>query len=170
MPPEDVERHYREHVLATCAVTVAEIGGAPRGSWRSTARAMSPGSTSRRRRAAAGIGAALIAAAKAARPEGLLLWTFVANEGARRFYAREGFVESGRTEGENEEGLPDVLLDLAAAGMTGRGGTLLPVLTVIAGIVLLWYVLAVVLNAAWAYDQAGRDGVDARAGGLVAAT
>ena len=51
-----------------------------------------------------------MAAAKARRPEGLTLWTFVANEGARRFYAREGFVEVGRTEGENEEGLPDVLL------------------------------------------------------------
>jgi hypothetical protein len=33
----------------------------------------------------------------------------VANEGARRFYARQGFVEIGRSEGENEEGLPDVL-------------------------------------------------------------
>jgi hypothetical protein len=39
-----------------------------------------------------------------------MLWTFVANAGARRFYAREGFVEARRTEGENEEGLPDVLL------------------------------------------------------------
>jgi GNAT superfamily N-acetyltransferase len=57
-----------------------------------------------------GVGRALVAAAKARRPEGLTLWTFVANEGARRFYAREGFVEVGRTEGENEEGLADVLL------------------------------------------------------------
>ena len=32
-------------------------------------------------------------------------------------------------------------------------------LAVVAGIVVLWYVLAVVLNAAWAYDQAGREGV-----------
>ena len=41
---------------------------------------------------------------------GLRLWTFVANEGARRFYAREGFCEVERTEGDNEEGLPDVCL------------------------------------------------------------
>ena len=32
------------------------------------------------------------------------------NEGARRFYGREGFVEVGGTPGDNEEGLPDVLL------------------------------------------------------------
>ena len=54
--------------------------------------------------------------------------------------------------------------------MTGRGGTLLPVLTVTAGIVLLWYALAVVLNAAWAHDQAGRDGVTLGPAALVEAT
>ncbi len=32
------------------------------------------------------------------------------NEGARRFYARHGFVVAGGTEGENEEGAPDLLL------------------------------------------------------------
>ncbi|MDJ0639200.1 MAG: hypothetical protein QNJ20_10215 [Paracoccaceae bacterium] len=40
----------------------------------------------------------------------LELWTFQANGGARRFYAREGFREVKETAGENEEGLPDVLL------------------------------------------------------------
>lgn len=38
------------------------------------------------------------------------LWTFVANEAARRFYEREGFREVRRTDGDNEEGLPDVML------------------------------------------------------------
>jgi hypothetical protein len=55
------------------------------------------------------VGAALLDRAKAQRSGGLTLWTFVANEGARRFYARQGFVEIGRSEGENEEGLPDLL-------------------------------------------------------------
>ena len=41
---------------------------------------------------------------------GLTLWTFIANQRARRFYAREGFSEVGRTEGDNEEGLPDMRL------------------------------------------------------------
>lgn len=56
-----------------------------------------------------GIGTALIAAAKQGR-EALWLWTFQADEGARRFYARHGFAELERTEGENDEHLPDVRL------------------------------------------------------------
>ncbi|WP_316650111.1 GNAT family N-acetyltransferase [Ovoidimarina sediminis] len=56
-----------------------------------------------------GLGRRLLNHAKAGRAT-LELWTFVANKGARRFYAREGFTEIRRTEGDNEEGLPDVLL------------------------------------------------------------
>ena len=56
-----------------------------------------------------GLGRTLLEQAKAGR-EALELWTFVANEGARRFYAREGFAEIRQTPGDNEEGLPDVLL------------------------------------------------------------
>jgi NitT/TauT family transport system permease protein len=44
------------------------------------------------------------------------------------------------------------------------------VLTVVAGILALWYVGAVVLNAPWALDQAGRDGVELGFRELVAAT
>ena len=53
-------------------------------------------------------GSRLIAVAKRERPAGLKLWTFEANSGARRFYERHGFVVTGRTDGENEEGAPDV--------------------------------------------------------------
>ena len=62
-----------------------------------------------------GIGRALLDAARRGRAR-LELWTFVANEGARRFYAREGFREVRRTPGENEEGLPDILLRWERAG------------------------------------------------------
>lgn len=55
-----------------------------------------------------GIGSRLLAAAKDARPEGLQLWTFAANRGARRFYERHGFVAVESTDGDNEEGEPDV--------------------------------------------------------------
>jgi GNAT superfamily N-acetyltransferase len=42
----------------------------------------------------------------------LTLWTFQANTGARRFYAREGFVEVEETDGSrNEEQLADVRLE-----------------------------------------------------------
>ena len=57
-----------------------------------------------------GLGADLLEQAKAERPAGLDLWTFQANARARRFYARHGFVEVARTEGDNEEGAPDVRL------------------------------------------------------------
>jgi NitT/TauT family transport system permease protein len=43
--------------------------------------------------------------------------------------------------------------------VSGRDAAI-PVLAVVAGIVVLWYGAAVVLNAAWAYDQAGRAGVE----------
>lgn len=57
-----------------------------------------------------GIGKALLDRVKAEEPE-IVLWTFQANVGARRFYAREGFVEIEQTDGAgNDEGLPDVRL------------------------------------------------------------
>ena len=56
-----------------------------------------------------GLGKALLDRAKD-KLSAVSLWTFVANEGARRFYAREGFDEVLQTDGDNEEGLPDVLL------------------------------------------------------------
>lgn len=55
-----------------------------------------------------GVGKVLLRQAKAAQPE-LWLRTLVANTGARRFYQREGFCETDRTDGSgNDEGLPDV--------------------------------------------------------------
>jgi GNAT superfamily N-acetyltransferase len=107
---DDVDLHYREHVYAWCEVTVGEVGGAVRGflalgpHGRVHSLYLDAGARGQ------GLGTALVGAAKTARPEGLNLWTFLANEPARRFYARQGFVEVRRTEGENEEGLPDVLL------------------------------------------------------------
>jgi GNAT superfamily N-acetyltransferase len=59
----------------------------------------------------AGIGSALLEAAKARSPGGLRLWTFQRNQGARAFYAHHGFAELELTDGSaNEEREPDVLL------------------------------------------------------------
>lgn len=58
-----------------------------------------------------GIGKQMVDFAKSLSPTGLQLWTFQVNEGARRFYAREGFVEVELTDGaNNEEKAPDVRL------------------------------------------------------------
>ena len=55
-----------------------------------------------------GHGSALLDHAKAQHPDGLDLWAFQANTGARRFYERHGFVAVAETDGDNEEGAPDV--------------------------------------------------------------
>lgn len=58
-----------------------------------------------------GVGKALLDHAKA-QVDRLELWTFQTNEGARRFYAREGFAELRETDGSrNDEQLPDVFLE-----------------------------------------------------------
>ncbi|MCR9274947.1 MULTISPECIES: GNAT family N-acetyltransferase [Mameliella] len=53
------------------------------------------------------LGSALLDHAKT-RADRLELWTFQRNEGAQRFYLRHGFAETRRTNGDNEEGLPDI--------------------------------------------------------------
>jgi GNAT superfamily N-acetyltransferase len=59
-----------------------------------------------------GIGRALLDHAKALQPDGLQLWTFQANERARRFYVRNGFVEVELTDGSTtEERQADVRLE-----------------------------------------------------------
>lgn len=56
-----------------------------------------------------GIGSMFIRLAQERYPQGLQLWCFESNLGARRFYERHGFVEAERTDGRrNEEGSPDI--------------------------------------------------------------
>jgi GNAT superfamily N-acetyltransferase len=55
-----------------------------------------------------GIGSRLLQVAKQRHPDGLDLWTFQSNSGARRFYERHGFVAIEATDGDNEEGAPDL--------------------------------------------------------------
>ena len=57
-----------------------------------------------------GIGSQLLALAKAQRPAGLQLWAFQSNVRAITFYERHGFVAEAWTDGDNEEGQPDVRL------------------------------------------------------------
>ncbi|MCB0998938.1 MAG: GNAT family N-acetyltransferase [Acidimicrobiales bacterium] len=61
-----------------------------------------------------GLGARLLERARYRFPAGLQLWTFQANERARRFYARAGFAEVEFTDGSgNEERAPDVRCEWA---------------------------------------------------------
>ncbi len=108
--PEDVERHCREFVLVEREVAVAErvgqvVGYSAVDVARSYVTALYVDAKAR----GSGIGKSLMDLAKANAPGVLNLWTFVANTHAQRFYQREGFQEAGRSDGDNEEGLPDIL-------------------------------------------------------------
>ncbi|MCG7528107.1 GNAT family N-acetyltransferase [Streptomyces sp. OfavH-34-F] len=64
-----------------------------------------------------GIGSLLLEAAKAARPDGLSLYTFQRNSGARAFYERHGFTAVAFDDGSrNEEREPDVRYRWSPAG------------------------------------------------------
>lgn len=102
----------RETVFRQCAVTVAFMDGrlaammATRPGWIDHLY-VHPGFHNR------GLGAALVKTARHSphAADGLQLWTFQANTGARRFYARHGFTEVELTDGQdNEEKTPDVRL------------------------------------------------------------
>ena len=59
-----------------------------------------------------GIGTVLLDLVKATHSDGFGLWVFESNLGARRLYARHGFVEVERTDGSgNEEKAPDLHLE-----------------------------------------------------------
>ncbi len=63
-----------------------------------------------------GVGSALFAHVQAARPAGFHLWAFRDNTRARRFYEARGCVAVRATDGDNEEGLPDVMYEWRPTG------------------------------------------------------
>jgi GNAT superfamily N-acetyltransferase len=114
---EEVRSWFRDIVLPTKEVWVAEVSGAIAGilvledDWIDQLY-VDPERTS------AGVGARLLALAKERRPGGLQLWTFQSNHGARRFYERHGFLAMQTTAGNNEEKAPDVRYQWHPPGTT----------------------------------------------------
>lgn len=105
-PRDDVVAHVTS-LLGTQEVWIADDDGAVVG-----LLVLSPGWVEHLYvepgRTGVGIGARLLDHAKEVQPGGLELWAFQSNVGARRFYERHGFVAVAFTEGDNEEGAPDV--------------------------------------------------------------
>lgn len=107
---DDETRAFIKSVVETQDVRVAEAQGRPIGfaalepGWLHHLYVAPPSHN-------AGAGSFLLAKAKAELPQGFSLWTFQANLGARRFYERHGLTEARRTDGENEENLPDILYE-----------------------------------------------------------
>lgn len=103
-PDDDVRRHYREFVFENREVWVignpvqAYVSLDHEDGFVAALYSAKPGQ---------GLGKRLLDHAKT-RGQAWKLWTFVANENAQRFYAREGFAESDRSDGDNEENLPDI--------------------------------------------------------------
>ncbi|MEC8970122.1 MAG: GNAT family N-acetyltransferase, partial [Actinomycetota bacterium] len=104
---EEVKAHFVGTVMPVAEVWVAEVDNAVsgvlvlNGNWIEQLY-IDPDWTNQ------GLGTALIERAKVECPEVLDLWTFKSNRRAQRFYERHGFRAVGGTNGDNEEGEPDV--------------------------------------------------------------
>lgn len=105
---EEIMEWFTGRVFADWDTWVAEVDGAVAGllvihpeGWVNQLY-LEPTHTGR------GIGSRLLDLAKERNPGGLDLWAFQSNTGARRFYERHGFVNVAMTDGDNEEGEPDV--------------------------------------------------------------
>jgi ribosomal protein S18 acetylase RimI-like enzyme len=108
---EDVVGHYQNEVMTKRQTIVAVDGSRVRGFVTLTqdgfVTALYVEEASRNK----GIGGLLLQRAKRELSPQVNLYTFAANTGAQAFYARHGFVEINRTTGDNEENLPDILLE-----------------------------------------------------------
>ncbi|WP_271895170.1 GNAT family N-acetyltransferase [Candidatus Phyllobacterium onerii] len=108
-PKEDVAEFYRDTVFSRFQVFVAEndnhVAGMVALAPDNTVSALYVRASERR----TGVGKALLDHAKKEAGGPVELWAFVANRDAQAFYEREGFKEIRRTEGDNEEKLPDIL-------------------------------------------------------------
>ena len=104
-----VENHFRDVVFRDRDVWVSEMtqitGFAAIDRDEAYVTALYVAAPERRQ----GVGAQLMTYVKAQNPDGLSLRTFQANEDAIRFYRRNGFAETDRSDGDNEENLPDIL-------------------------------------------------------------
>jgi GNAT superfamily N-acetyltransferase len=108
-PREEVAEFYRDTVFSRFQVFVAEndnhIAGMIALAPDNTVSALYVHDDHRHK----GVGKALLDRAKTEATGPVQLWTFVANRDAQAFYKHEGFAEVRRTDGDNEEKLPDIL-------------------------------------------------------------
>lgn len=108
---EDVVKHYQNEVATRRQTLVAVDGARVRGfvtmSKDGFVTALYVEKASRNQ----GIGGMLLERAKRELSPEVNLYTFQANEQARAFYQRHGFTEINRTTGDNEESLPDILME-----------------------------------------------------------
>jgi ribosomal protein S18 acetylase RimI-like enzyme len=110
-PHADVVKHYESEVATKRQTIVAVDGSRVRGFLTMTpdgfVTALYVEAASRNQ----GIGGLLLERAKRELSPEVNLYSFQANEKANAFYQRHGFAEINRTSGDNEENLPDILME-----------------------------------------------------------
>lgn len=122
--PRESVLPFVEHVLlAEFEVWVAESGGRLVGFLAVVAPDVLGHLYLRADHTGHGLGTRLLDVAKQRFPEGLQLWAFESNTDALRFYERHGFVPVEHTDGDNEEGAPDVRMVWRPRGRSSRRST-----------------------------------------------
>lgn len=116
---QSVINHYRTRVFERCAVFVGiNADHAVKGFLAVDANDWITALYLEKAALRQGLGKQLLDHVKTERARDLWLWAFEANSGAQAFYRREEFEEIRRTQGDNEEHLPDILYRWQALGGT----------------------------------------------------
>jgi GNAT superfamily N-acetyltransferase len=108
-PREEVADYYRDTAFTKLEVFVVESDDRIAGMIALSPENMVSALYVHRDYRGKGIGKMLLDRAKREATGAVELWTFAINRGAQAFYEREGFTEVRRTDGDNEEKLPDIL-------------------------------------------------------------
>ena len=108
---EEVVKHYEDDEKIKRQTIVAVDGSRVRGFVTLTRDGFITALYVEQASRSQGIGGLLLQRVKRELSPEINLYTFEANGDARRFFARHGFAEINRTTGDNEENLPDILME-----------------------------------------------------------
>jgi ribosomal protein S18 acetylase RimI-like enzyme len=109
--PEAVAQHYQSEVATKRQTIVAVDASRVRGFVTMTPDHMVTALYVEQASRGQGIGGLLLERAKRELSPEVSLYVFQNNVGAQKFYAKHGFVEINRTSGDNDENLPDILME-----------------------------------------------------------
>jgi ribosomal protein S18 acetylase RimI-like enzyme len=108
---DDVQKFYQTEVATKRQTIVAVDGSRVRGFVTVTPDNFVTALYVKQASRSQGIGGLLLERAKRELAPQVNLYVFQNNVGAQAFYKRHGFVEINRTTGDNEENLPDILME-----------------------------------------------------------
>jgi ribosomal protein S18 acetylase RimI-like enzyme len=109
--PEAVVKHYQSEVATKRQTIVAVDASRVRGFVTMTPDKFVTALYVEQASRGQGIGGLLLERAKRELSPEVSVYVFQNNVGALKFYAKHGFVEINRTSGDNDENLPDILME-----------------------------------------------------------